>query len=263
MDRLQYCVYNQTSECFLSLGVILCGNIFARLQSMRGKLGQRFDEGAWFNRPTGIHTMGIFSARDLIYLDGAQKVLSVIESFPSFHLAPYRKDAASILALPVRTIQSSQTLPGNQLVICVAEEMEFRLRSISSHGVMESGCVPADSSTLMAKTRLPQGVSHDRRNSRRKSWPRLVAYDAAGGALPIHGIRDISSAGLYLMTKERWPLGARIRMSLQRTDTANDGSDTPITVELRVARWGEDGVGLEFQQADMEEASALVSIDTH
>ena len=259
MDRLQYCVYNQTSECFLSLGVMPCENIFARLKGVRGRLGQHFDEGAWIVRPRGIHTVSISSARDLIYLDGNHKVLSVTESFPSLRFAPYRQDAVSILALPVRTIRSSQTQPGNQLVICVADEMEFRLRSMSSQGLMESGAMSVNSAPVVAKSWFPRGVSQDRRDIMRKCWPRLVAYDAAGGSLPVHGIRDISSTGLYLITKERWPLGAHVRMSLQRTDAIDDDLNAPITMELRVARWGRDGVGLEYLQPDAEQAALVES----
>lgn len=39
-----------------------------------------------------------------------------------------------MVELPVQTIDSSQTQPGNQLVICVADEIEFRLRSMLDLG---------------------------------------------------------------------------------------------------------------------------------
>jgi len=50
------------------------------------------------------------------------------ESFPAFRVAPWRKQAASVLQLPLHTIYSSQTQLGDQLVICVANEMEHQLR---------------------------------------------------------------------------------------------------------------------------------------
>src|ERR1035437_944285 len=130
MERQQYCVYNQTSECFLSLGVSVGDKGFARLKGLIGKRASRVDEGNWLIRPKGIHTLGFFSSRDLIYLDENHKVVHVVETFPTFRIAPVRADAASVLALPVHTIYSSQTQNGHQLVICAAEEMEFRLRSM-------------------------------------------------------------------------------------------------------------------------------------
>jgi hypothetical protein len=47
-----------------------------------------------------------------------------------------KPQAESVLELPTHTIYSSQTQPGDQLVICVAEEMEHRLRK---GGAVHSG----------------------------------------------------------------------------------------------------------------------------
>jgi hypothetical protein len=152
-------------------------------------------------------------------------------------------------------VYASQTQPGNQLLICVAEEMEFRLRSIP-HFVAEE---PEVDEIPSPKTWAPLGLSRDRRAAYRKRWPRLIAYNSEGEELAVHGIRDISATGLYLMTEERWPLGAEVKMSLQRTDGLDDSSMNPITVQLRVSRWGADGVGLEFLQADSEH-TALVAM---
>lgn len=258
MERQQqYCVYNQTSESFLSLGVTLGEKPFARLRGMFGKNSQRFDEGCWISPARGMHTLGVFSSRDLVYLDEAHKVVDVVEDLPIFRMAPARSAASSVLALPRRTIASSQTQPGNQLVICAAEEMEFRLRSLPRPA--HEPQIPQSAVEPAAKSWLPAGLSKERRGAFRKRWPRLVAYDAQGGALAVHGVRDISATGLYLMTEERWPLGAEVKMSLQRTDGFEDSGAHPITVVLRVSRWGTDGVGLEFVQPDLEQ-TALVAM---
>jgi PilZ domain len=256
MDRQRYCVYNQTSECFLSLGVMLGMNTFARLKGIFGK-GFRVDEGSWITRPQGLHTLTLLSARDIIYLDENHRVMDVIESFPRFCFAPVRDGAKTILALPPRAVYSSQTQPGNQLLICRAEEMEFRLRSSPQPMVGATIVQPEPSRTTWPKNWLPQPAKGNRRSAMRKRWPRLVAFDAKGSALAVHGIRDISASGIYLMTEERWPLGAQVKMSLQRTDSADDNARNPITVQLRVSRWGEDGVGLEFIQPEVDETALL------
>lgn len=258
MEKQQYCVYNQTSECFLSLGVTLGDNTFARLKGLFGKGSLGFDEGSWLSPPRGLQTLGVFSSRDLIYLDESHKVLDIIEAFPTFRVAPTRDHATSMLALPVRTIYSSQTQPGNQLVICVAEEMEFRLRTLPQPLYDAPVEVNKQGEAAPAlKTWLPPGVNKDRRGAFRKRWPRLVAYDEQGSALTVHGVRDISATGLYLMTEERWPLGSEVRMSLQRTDGLDDHAAAPITVNLRVSRWGADGVGLEFVQPELETTALM------
>jgi hypothetical protein len=64
------------------------------------------------------------------------------------------------------------------------------------------------------------------------------------------------------MTEERWPLGTHITMTLQRTDGLNDNPmRNAIAVQLRVIRWGNDGVGLAFMQSDLEE-SPLMALTT-
>jgi uncharacterized membrane protein (UPF0127 family) len=65
-----------------------------------------------------------------VFLDARNSVVRVIESFPPFRFVPTDKRVASVLELPVHTIDASQTQTGNKLVICVAEEMAFRLRSV-------------------------------------------------------------------------------------------------------------------------------------
>lgn len=262
MEKQRYCVYNQTSECFLSLGVTLGTNTFLRIKGAMNKGFWRADEGCWITRPKGLNTIGILARRDLIFLDENHKVVDVIESFPRYCVAPERNGAVSVLALPLRAIYSSQTQPGNQLVICRAEEMEFRLRSTLQSALDE--CMPAAASEKAAWTKnwLPPGSSSNRRGAMRKRWPRLVAYDSKGSAIAVHGVRDISATGIYVMTEERWPVGAQVKMSLQRTDSIDENAMNPITVQLRVSRWGDDGVGLEFVQPDSEE-TAVLAMNVH
>lgn len=68
--------------------------------------------------------MGVFVPLDLIYLDENYRVIHLVEYFPTFRIAPLRINAESVLELPTHTIYSSQTQPGDQLVICVADEMD-------------------------------------------------------------------------------------------------------------------------------------------
>jgi hypothetical protein len=258
MNTRRYCVYNETNECFLSLGVTLGNNIGAQLKGVFGQGAFQFYEGSWITRPKGLETVGLLAGRDLIYLDSNQSVVHIVEAFPRFRVAPVHETAASLLALPLSTIESSQTQMGDQLVICVAEEMEQRLRTVE-HRIDDLDIGPAGSPSAAVKNWLSQTPEKERRIAPRKRWPHLAAYDIEEAEIEGHPIRDISTTGLYLMTEERWPLGTRVRMSLQRTDGLDDSSMIPTTVEMRVSRWGADGVGLEFVKADAEH-SALVSM---
>ena len=262
MHTPRYCVYNETNECFLSLGVTLGNNTGAQLKGMFGKGPFQFYEGSWIARPQGLSTVGLLSPRDLIYLDHLQRVVHVVESFPRFRVAPEHPEAKSLLALPVSTVDSSQTQLGDRLVICVAEEMEIRLRD-AEHSSDAIDLRPANGPSDEVKSWLSQTPDKkDRRIAQRKRWPHLAAVETEADSSAPHAVRDISTTGLYLLTSERWPLGTRVRMSLQRTDALDDATMIPTTVELRVSRWGADGVGLEFVTADAEH-SALVSTHVH
>jgi len=140
MQRRTYCVYNQTRECFLSLNVKAADTIFSRLRGFIGRFKLRSDEGIWVVPSRGVHTLGLFFPLDLIYLDQDYRVIHLVEYFPSFRIGPLRTRAESVLELPTHTIYSSHTQPGDQLVICVAEEMQQRLginEAIHSNSQME------------------------------------------------------------------------------------------------------------------------------
>jgi uncharacterized membrane protein (UPF0127 family) len=122
-------VYNQTRECFLSLDVRAADTIFSRLKGLIGRLKLRSDEGIWVVPSRGVHTLGLLFPLDLIYLDEHYRVIHLVEYFPSFRIGPLKAQAESVLELPTHTIYSSQTQSGDQLVICVAEEMEHLLRT--------------------------------------------------------------------------------------------------------------------------------------
>jgi uncharacterized membrane protein (UPF0127 family) len=134
MKRKIYCVYNQTRETFLSLSVTAANTMFSRLRGFIGRLKLGADEGIWLVPSRGVHTLGVLIPLDLIYLDENYRVIHLVEYFPTFRIAPLMAQAESVLELPTHTIYSSQTQLGDQLVICVADEMNSWL----SHPVIET-----------------------------------------------------------------------------------------------------------------------------
>ena len=51
------------------------------------------------------------------------------EHLGPFRVAPIRRQSASVLEMPTRTIYSSNTQVGDSLLICSPEEMESHLRT--------------------------------------------------------------------------------------------------------------------------------------
>jgi len=124
MERRKYCIYNQTRESFLSLSITAADTPLARLRGLIGRLSLKSDEGIWVVPSSGIHTLGVLVPLDLIYLDDKHRVIHLVEHFPTFRIAPLRPRASSVLELAAHTIYSTQTQIGDQLLICVADEME-------------------------------------------------------------------------------------------------------------------------------------------
>jgi hypothetical protein len=89
--------------------------------------------------------------------------------------------------------------------------------------------------------------SKDRRSTERYREPQLAAYYWNGAhALP-HSVRDISPAGMYLVTEDRWHPGTLLMITLQKPVTAADTRPSrSIRMQSEVIRSGTDGVGFEF-----------------
>ena len=131
MELRAHCAYNQTRECFLGLEVEADEFSYADLEERLAEQELKSGEGLWLNPFHGIPMTGLFSPLDLIYLDEDCRVIEAVESYPTFLASPSRPRAPSVLVLPAHSIYSSQTQMGDQLVLCVAEEMGRRLERIS------------------------------------------------------------------------------------------------------------------------------------
>lgn len=132
MELRRLCAYNQTRECFLGLEVSVGDIASAELKNLLRKLALKSGEGLWMTPFRGIPETEMLVPLDLIYLDEDCRVIEVVESYPTFHPSSSSPAAASVLALPIHSIYSSQTQSGDQLVLCVAEEMQGRLERFSN-----------------------------------------------------------------------------------------------------------------------------------
>jgi uncharacterized membrane protein (UPF0127 family) len=286
MEVQKYCVYNQTRESFLSLGVTVADPATAQVRELIDKVGAKPDSGLWMVPYRGNLPARGHSPVDLLYLDGEYRVIQEVESFLPSALEPLKDSAASALVLPAHTIYSSQTQPGDQMVICIAEEMERRLERLSvplnphAQTVVSSkekhagngASVAAASLTYADNKEMSHSIdnsdqselktgrrgsllgwiqswlssSSDRRRAPRQPLPGVVAYYWTGSTPRAYQIADISSTGFYVLTEERWFPGTMVLMTLQRIDNSGKNLNDSIAVQSRVVRWGSDGLGLAF-----------------
>lgn len=86
----------------------------------------------------------------------------------------------------------------------------------------------------------------DRRRSERRTSPELAAYLWIGTLPKQAGVRDISSSGVYLLTRERWNPGDTVSITLQRKGPLEGNFERRVAVQVRAVRWGDDGIGMSF-----------------
>jgi len=133
-ESRKYCVYNQTRESFLSLGVVMADSAARQLKALLEDFSVRPDAGLWLSPFRGMPATKGLSPVDVIYLDEDNRVIQAIESFPNYAVEPTREQPASALILAGHTIFSSQTQPGDSMLIGYADEMEERLGTSSGGG---------------------------------------------------------------------------------------------------------------------------------
>jgi len=127
MDLHRYCVYNQSRESFLSMGVEVVDSALKQMKALLENLSDKSDNGLWLMPFRGIPASRGLTPVDLIYLDEENHVILTVESFPNNGIEAFKVQPASVLVLSAHTIFSSQTQPGDLLLICEAEEMQRRL----------------------------------------------------------------------------------------------------------------------------------------
>jgi hypothetical protein len=86
----------------------------------------------------------------------------------------------------------------------------------------------------------------NRRGALRCPMSELVAYVWSNGAPQAHEIGDISSTGVYLVTKKRWTRGELVSMTLQWKGPLEESSERRVMMKAEAVRWGDAGIGLRF-----------------
>jgi hypothetical protein len=282
MEARKHCAYNQTRECFLGLEIKVTNMLPSVFNDQSAKHDFQPGAGLWVAPFEGIPAAGIPFPLDLIYLDDDCRVVHAVEHFPFFPPLTTTPQVKSLLALPTHSIYTSQTQPGDQMLICAAEEMEKNLERVLSlnentatepdHPLTEEmplavacgsaqeskecqSLQPAQATGVLTqrirtfkppKNWLDRLLSPDPRRSPRELVSNLAAYYWNNEEPQAHRVRDISSTGLYLLTEERWQVGTLVLMTLQESKNELQGTPHLFSVYSKVVRWGEDGVGLQF-----------------
>ena len=102
--------------------------------------------------------------------------------------------------------------------------------------------------------RLMRWLVPDQRVANRHVMPPLTAYLGMVRTSKEFKVGDVSVAGFYMLTDERWIVGTGFPVTLERTDEAGRGRT--LTVHATVVRAGDDGVGFTFLNPEEEQQKA-------
>ncbi len=99
--------------------------------------------------------------------------------------------------------------------------------------------------------RLMRWIVPDQRVANRHAMPPVVASLGMVRSAREYRIGDISVAGFFMITEERWIPGTGFPVTLGRTD--HNGPAKTLTVYCTVVRIGVDGVGFTFMPRAVED----------
>src|ERR1700757_2742063 len=99
--------------------------------------------------------------------------------------------------------------------------------------------------------RFMRWIVPDQRVANRHLMPPLIAFLGQFRSSKEYKIGDISVAGFYMITEERWIPGTGFPVTLERTD--GEASGQRLTVFSTAVRNGADGVGFTFLQPASED----------
>jgi hypothetical protein len=91
----------------------------------------------------------------------------------------------------------------------------------------------------------------EQRSSTRHPLPPVVAYLGAVRSSKTYQVGDLSLRGFYMITPERWLLGTKFPVTLQRLDRSDSSPAGTITGQATVVRFGADGMGCEFAVSEL------------
>jgi hypothetical protein len=133
------CVFNRTRESFLCLRAVGALRMPSAGSSWvegmwAGPAKPAREDGILLMRSPGIYTVGGPFPVDRIYLDRGNRVLQLIEHLDPLQLVPVRCQYSSVLDVRIRTIYSSSTRVGDELLICFPEEVRMQWEDLQVQG---------------------------------------------------------------------------------------------------------------------------------
>jgi len=134
------CVFNRMRESFLCVCAVVGGTSSTPPLGARGFPASEFaqlaslsaEDGLWLMPPPGVFSVGALFPVDMVYLDRGNRVVDLVEHLDPLRIVPVRCGYASVLKLRTRTIYSSYTRVGDELLICSPEDVKAQWEELQA-----------------------------------------------------------------------------------------------------------------------------------
>lgn len=290
IESQKFRVLNTTRDSLLCAEITVADAGHEELEQLIQSIVMRPGAGLWLRPCIGAPVAEGAPPFDLICIDQECRVVEQYESFRSGSFVLFQPRTTSALIFPMRTVAISKTEVGDQLDITLPEakvpeslpvpdvepEIAYKEESTTEAREMESPApAPAISSTITERgewesnaavtksdadetkaakkdsltVRFLRWLVPDRRKDERRASPSLTAHRWSGDQMHSYPVEDVSSTGIYLLTDERPLRGTVFMLTLKKAGHAGSSEDS-ISVQSKVVRWGENGLGIEFIMID-------------
>lgn len=116
--------FNRTRQAWLATALALADTHWTRLRGLLGVNSNDFRNGSglWIIPCHGVHTLGMGFPIDVVYLDRESKVVHIQSALRPWRFAPVRRQATSVLELPIHIALETGTQIGDTIEITLAKD---------------------------------------------------------------------------------------------------------------------------------------------
>jgi uncharacterized membrane protein (UPF0127 family) len=113
---------NATSGAIIATRVDRASTFFDRAIGLLARAHVRPDEGLWFDRCSAIHTLGMRSSIDIIFVDDKNAVIQLCPDVRSWRWAVVCRKARGVIELGCGALREVDIIPGDRRELVAATE---------------------------------------------------------------------------------------------------------------------------------------------
>ena len=118
--------FNRTRTTYLATELLIARTHWSRFRGLMATDASRFrpGQGLWIVPSHGVHTFAMRFPIDAVYLDQERIVIHLEQGLKPWRVAAVRVHAASVLELPIGTVNDTKTEVGDRVDILMEKPLD-------------------------------------------------------------------------------------------------------------------------------------------